>query len=77
MNRIPRMAGATLAVGLLAACGQGAGPTNGAQVTFNLSTAPATSAAAFLSDTQATATDTLVLDKVELVLRDIRFKCVE
>ena len=78
MQRIPRLAGATLAVGLLVACGEGAGPTNGAQVTFNLSTAPATSAAAaFLSDTQATATDTLVLDKVELVLRDIRFKRVE
>jgi hypothetical protein len=33
--------------------------------------------AAFLSDTLASPSDTIVLDKVELVLRDVRFKRVE
>jgi hypothetical protein len=78
MIRIPRMAATAAGVALAVACGAGTDPTNGAQVTFNLSTTPGAAAGlALLSDTQATATDTLVLDQVQLVLRDIRFKRVE
>jgi hypothetical protein len=64
----------------LAACsGGGTSPTAKSQVTFSLSSRPATGAshAAFLSDTLTGSASTVVLDTVQLVLRDLRFKRVE
>jgi hypothetical protein len=72
------VAGATIA-GLLAACaGDGSGPSARTQVTFHLATGSSSPAPAlaFLSDTLASNGDTLVLDTVQLVLRDIKFKRV-
>lgn len=63
--------------GLAVGCAtDGAGPTGTTQVTFRLATgaASATGPIALLSDTLASGNDTLVLDQVQLVLRDIRFK---
>lgn len=73
LNR--RLVAAIALTGLLAACGSGSAPTTGSQVRFNLAT-KAGSSLAFLSDTLATSTDTLVLDSVQLVLRDIKFQRV-
>jgi hypothetical protein len=64
-------------VALAAACsGEGAGPSGTTQVTFHLTTRAAAlpGPIALLSDTLTDGTDTLVLDQVQLVLRDIRFK---
>ena len=74
-----RLATALLAAVTLAACsGDGAGPTTGAQVTFNLASGSGLAAVrGLLSDTLTDASHTLVLDSVQLVLRDIRFKRVE
>lgn len=63
--------------GLAAACtSDGAGPTPGAQVTFHVAVAAQSPGLGAIrsGDTVATATDTLVFEQVELVLRDIRFK---
>jgi len=71
-----RLTGLALA-GALAACSDSAGPGAGTQVTFHLvgSRSPAAvPGVALLGDTIGTATDTLVLDTVQLVLRDIRFQ---
>lgn len=77
----PRLLALLTLTGGLAACTDGGGsPSTGSQVTFSVGTRPASgpSGQAFLSDTFTTGgADTLVLDKVELVLRDIRFKRVE
>jgi hypothetical protein len=72
---LPALALATL----LAACsGDSAGPTTSARVVFHVSAATGTGGLAALSDTLVGAgPDTLVLDSVQLVLRDIRFKRVE
>lgn len=72
---------ATLA-GALAACSTGAGPNpNGGQVTFSVATqgtAPAAAALmAAVPETLGVGNDTIVFDKVELVLRQIEFKRVE
>ena len=69
------------AVSAMAACNSGSSPSAGSQVTFSVGTrasrAGTPARAAFLSDTVATPTDTILLDTVELVLRDVRFKRVE
>jgi hypothetical protein len=70
-----RLAAAAVFAGALAACSDGSGPTAQSQVRFNLATG-SSSAALLVSDTFATATDTLVLDSVKLVLRDIKFQRV-
>lgn len=65
-------------IALIAACsGEGAGPSGTTQVTFHLATqgaAVAPGPIALLSDTLTDGTNALVLDQVQLVLRDIRFK---
>jgi hypothetical protein len=71
-----RLAAVAAFAGLLAACSDGAGPTARSQVRFNLATGSTPTAALLASDTFATATDTLVLDSVRLVLRDIKFQRV-
>jgi hypothetical protein len=72
---------AAAAVGTLTACsGDSAGPAGSARVAFNVSTSASGAAPgfSFVSDTLVgTGPDSLVLDTVQLVLRDIRFKRVE
>lgn len=71
----------TSVAGILAACsGSGTAPSARSQVTFSLSSkavGAAGSRAAFLSDTISGNGATVVLDSVQLVLRDLRFKRVE
>ena len=71
-----RLAAVAVFAGALAACSDGSGPTARSQVRFNLATGSSSAAALLASDTFATATDTLVLDSVKLVLRDIKFQRV-
>jgi hypothetical protein len=76
------LAAAALGVAvLLTACsGDSAGPTTSARVTFHVSSTPGAGASGLtaVSDTLVgSGPDTLVLDSVQLVLRDIRFKRVE
>jgi hypothetical protein len=74
MNPSLRLASAVSLAGVLIACSDGSAPTTRSQVTFNLATGSLSSAALLVSDTFATPTDTLVLDSVQLVLRDIKFQ---
>jgi hypothetical protein len=83
MNRLV-LARTALAAGVLltlAGCSSDTGgPRAAARVAFNVSTSPGAAAPgfSFVSDTLVGAgPDTLVLDSVQLVLRDIRFKRVE
>jgi hypothetical protein len=73
-----RLALGLLVAGSLAACSDGTAPGNKSQVTFNVSTAAGAPAglSSLVSDTVTAGTDVLVLDQVEMVLRDIRFKRV-
>lgn len=75
---LPRRIPALTLLALIAACsGEGAGPSGATQVTFHLTTragVPTPGPAALLGDTLTDGTDTLVLDQVQLVLRDLRFK---
>jgi hypothetical protein len=62
------------AAGLLA-CSEGTGPGNKPQISFNVATSSGPAAnLQSVSDTVVSGANTLVLDQVELVLRDIRFK---
>jgi hypothetical protein len=62
------------AAGLLA-CSEGTGPGNKPQISFNVATSSGAAAnLQSVSDTVVGGANTLVLDQVELVLRDIRFK---
>ena len=62
------------AAGLIA-CSEGTGPGNKPLISFNVSTLSGTSGnLQSVSDTVVGGANTLVLDQVELVLRDIRFK---
>lgn len=75
-----RLALLTVAASLAACSGGGTSPTAKSQVTFSVAARPAAGAGvrtAFLSDTLAGSTSTVVLDTVQLVLRDLRFKRVE
>ena len=76
MKATLHLASAALIAGMLAACSDGSSPTAKSQVTINLASGSASGAALLASDTFATATDTLVLDSVQLVLRDIKFQRV-
>lgn len=83
MNRfcLPQALLAAAVVGTLTACsGDSAGPASSARVAFSVSTAASGVAPglSFVSDTLVgTGPDTLVLDSVRMVLRDIRFERVE
>jgi hypothetical protein len=83
MNRLSLSQGflAAAMMGTLVACsGDSAGPAGTARVAFSLTTSPAAAAPglSFASDTLVGAgPDTLVLDSVRMVLRDIRFERVE
>ncbi|HSE47385.1 MAG TPA: hypothetical protein VLA89_18970 [Gemmatimonadales bacterium] len=62
------------AAGLLA-CSEGTGPGNKTQISFNVATSAGPAAnLQSVSDTVVGGPNTLVLDQVGLVLRDIRFK---
>ena len=64
------------AAGLLA-CSEGTGPGNKPQISFNVATSSGAAASLqSVSDTVVGGANTLVLDQVELVLRDVRFKRV-
>jgi hypothetical protein len=72
----------TLAAGalLLAACsGESSGPSTTGQVTVNIATvaAPGVSHSSLLTDTVVSGSDTLLLESVQVVLRDIRFKRID
>lgn len=72
----------TLATGalLLAACsGESSGPSTTGQVTINIATvaAPGGGSSLLSADTVIGGSDTLLLDSVKLVLRDIRLKRVD
>ena len=76
MTKTPRLAAFAALAGMLAACSDGSGPSARSQVTFNLATGSVTAPALSQGNTFANASDALVLDKVQLVLRDIKFKRV-
>jgi hypothetical protein len=81
ISTTPRRLALLALAGTLAACsGSGTAPTAKTQVTFSLSSkalGASPSRGAFLSDTVSGGGATLVLDSVQLVLRDLRFKRVE
>ncbi|MEO8636781.1 MAG: hypothetical protein ABI587_16010 [Gemmatimonadales bacterium] len=63
---------ALAALTALAACNSGSGPSTGTQVTFNLGTQGST-LGALRGDTLTANNDALVIDTVEVILRDLRF----
>jgi hypothetical protein len=77
----PRLLALSVIAGALTACSDGAGPTLRPQVTFNIGTRSAGASGGFAALVSEEFTDdagnTLTLDKVEVVLRDIRFKRVD
>ncbi len=76
MSPSHRLAAAVALTGLLAACSDGSAPSGRSMVRFNLAAGPASGLALLASDTFATSNDTLVIDSVKLVLRDIKFQRV-
>ena len=76
MKTTLRLASAAVFAGLLAACSDGSSPSVKSQVTFNLASGSLAGPALLSGDTLATDTDTLVIDSVQLVLRDIKFQRV-
>lgn len=63
---------------LLAACsGESSGPSTAGQVTVNVATVAGNGSSALLSDTLVSGNDTLLLESVQVVLRDIRFKRID
>lgn len=77
MRMTIRLASAAAFAAVLAACSSdGSGPTSRNQVTFNLASGASAGSALLMGDTVASATDTLVLDSVQIVLRDIKFQRV-
>ena len=76
MKRTSRLAAFAALTGLLAACGDGAGPTARSQVTFNIASGSVAGPALSQGTTLALDGDVLVLDTVKLVLRDIKFQRV-
>jgi hypothetical protein len=75
---------ALIAASTLAACSDGSGPSSGGQLAFSLATRPASAAASAASasaiGTPETFTDgsnTLVVDTVQLVIRELELKRVE
>jgi len=79
-SHIPRLLAAAACVATLASCSGGSGPSTGTQVAFSVGTRGSTIShlqGALLSDTIGVGADTLVIDSVRMVLRDVRFKRVE
>jgi hypothetical protein len=80
-TKTPRLLALMAMLGALAACSDGgAAPSARSQVTFSLSSKGGSASAArgaFLSDTLTGNGATVVLDSVQLVLRDLRFKRVQ
>lgn len=73
MIRTSRLS-ALVALTALAACSTGSGPSTGTQVTFNLGT-QGNALGALRGDTLTSpSNDTLVIDSVQIVLRDIKFQ---
>jgi hypothetical protein len=67
----------TLAAGalLLAACsGDSSGPSTNGQVTVNVATVASPGGASLRGDTLVSGSDTLLLESVQIVLRDIKFE---
>jgi hypothetical protein len=87
MRRTVLGTAAVLAAATMTACGDSGSPSTDSQMNFNLATRPAGSAAALggsfeLSSTGASesytdGTNTLVIDRVQLVLREIELKRTE
>ena len=74
MTRAIRLSALAALTALAACSGSTAGPSTGTQVTFNLATTN-TALGAIRGDTiPTTGTDTLVIDSVQVVLRDIKFQ---
>ena len=74
MNRALRLPALAVLTALAACSGSASGPSTGTQVTFNLATTN-TALGALRGDTiPTTGTDTLVVDSVQLVLREIKFQ---
>ena len=67
---------AALATLTLAGCDAG-GPSTSAQVNFSVATQPASAATTGSSETFTDGSNTLVIDRVQLVLREIELKRVE
>lgn len=67
---------AALATLVLAGCDAG-GPSTSAQVNFSVATQPSAAAANDTSETFTDGSNTLVIDRVQLVLREIELKRVE
>jgi len=84
MRRPVLASAAAFGVVALAACGDSGSPSSDAQVNFNLATHPASTVAAAVAlatagtpETFTDGTNTLVIDQVQLVLREIELKRVE
>jgi hypothetical protein len=84
MRRSVSLAATVLAAVSMSACSDSAsGPSSGGQVNFNLATRPSASAGATAlatagsPETFSDGTNTLVIDQVQLVLREIELKRVE
>jgi hypothetical protein len=76
MTRPVLLSVAALATTVLAACDAG-GPSTSAQVNFSVATQPAASASSGSSETFTDGSNTLVIDRVQLVLREIELKRIE
>lgn len=89
MRRTALFAATALAAASLAACGDSASPSSGGQMNFNVATRPAAPTAAVSAATSPSlvtagtpetftdGTNTLIIDQVQLVLREIELKRVE
>lgn len=83
MRRTTFVAVSALAAGSLAACSDSSSPSSGGQMNFNVATRSATAASSMALATTGTpetftdGTNTLIIDQVQLVLREIELKRVE
>jgi hypothetical protein len=77
MRAFPLPSSLAAAAVVLAACsGESSGPSTNGQVTVNVATVAGASSA-LLSDTLVSGSDTLLLESVQLVLRDIKFERIQ
>jgi len=76
MHRIALLSVAALATTVLAACDAG-GPSTSAQVSFGVASQPAAASSSGSSETFTDGSNTLVIDRVQLVLREIELKRTE
>ncbi len=83
MRRTTFVAVSALAAAALAACSDSSSPSSGGQMNFNVATRSATAASSMALATTGTpetftdGTNTLIIDQVQLVLREIELKRVE